>query len=215
MKKITKIIAIVSFLFVIVLVMGYCFLLEDIFLTELEGKQYDSIEDLHEDYMPFIWKHTPKSEWSAYPVNIAFYVNLDDRWFVFCSYSRYKEEIVPNELVGYLVREQNGKFILETPKGGGRGWVYLPLTNEYSRKYYNDYSYAYSYNGINKSVGFAYKEVGQSTDLYYDGKKMNEVLVKDPHTGEDFILCYGESDITSNFLGIFLKSNDLHTIESR
>ena len=182
----------------------------------LDGRSYDTIEELYEDFKK---EHKVKDiVTDFYPIKLTFYVNIEDKWFVFSTYSssRY-DDVNYDSLYGFVVREnENKKYELQTPEFAGQ-WCELPLSNDYDGNDYHCYYFMdCKLNGEKKSIGFAYKEIDDTYNLYYDGIKMEEEIFINPFTNKEFILCYAVSDVTYNVIkNIFVNLKDRHSLEVR
>ena len=182
----------------------------------LDGKSYDTIENLFEDFKCV--ESANKSE--IYIADeLAFYIKIEDKTFVFYTYfSKNKNRIDENNLLAIVVSEnKKGRYELLTPEFIGGLWCELPLSNDYDGNDYHCYYFMdCKLNGEKKSIGFAYKEIDDTYNLYYDGIKMEEEIFFNPFTNKEFILCYAVSDVTYNVIkNIFVNLEDRHSLEVR
>ena len=180
-------------------------------LRFLEDKEYGSIKELHCDYIKaYCNKFGDDSGIHEYPRDFVFCVNIEDKWFVFCTESDYSDgaygEIDSHELWIYLVTERNGKYIFGTEENksiSGR----LKLKDDYFDGYglSVDYDSMKDFNSKNETIFFAYKNKENPKKFYFDGNKMQEIKAINPVTNEEFILCYGISDRTQSGVDVIIN----------
>ena len=216
MKKINNIIKLVCVLFLVfIIIPSVTFLTVINFSDEtfLDDKKYDSIEDLHLDLVKAI-KAEGMGETDYFPNELAFYLKIEDKWFVFCTYSSLPNGSINSDfLYVYVVKEQDG-FILETPRMVKGMFAVLPLHQDYEHWSYDRYYLECLLNNEKQSVGFAFKHKNEQKCAYYDNIKMNETEMINPITGESFILCYATSNKTYNFFSkLFVSQKNRHTLE--
>ena len=101
----------------------------------LDGRSYDTIEELYEDYKK---EHeiNLEIETDCYPIRLAFYINIEDKWFVFSTHSNpihSKER--ENELSIFVVSEnEENKYEVQTHDWAVKNWGCITLNSKY-----NDY----------------------------------------------------------------------------
>lgn len=188
-------------------------------MNYIAGREYDTIEELHAD---LVYETDRQAEESLdfHPRDLIDYFQIEDKWFMLSTYSRdaEKKELIEGYLFLQEVYEKNGKFIYEERLIAAL--ANIPLHNDYSDSDYGRVGLTYfcytRLNGKKKSIGFAYKPIDATYDLYYDGVKMQTREMVNPFTGETFYLCYAVSDKGySLFKEILNEEATIHTLEVR
>ncbi len=198
-------------LLVICSVIGICYLVFDK-STVLDNKQYDSIEELHNDYVR-VTSTDGDPDRDHFPRELIGYVNFDNACIAICTYAHDEnKEIDQEELYAYLIEENEGKFILRNPSLISASAIF-PLNSNYQSNDYDSYYFQCYFTEEEYSIGIAYKDVTEARKLYFDGNEMCEKEMINPITGERFILCYGKSDKTYNYIQkLFTKPEERHTL---
>ena len=116
----------------------------------------------------------------------------------------------------YVVKNDDNGYYLEIPYFGLSS-IYsslVPLHDDYDSFEYKSKIYTEYKNSTYKlCYGFAYKEVDEDYELYFDDIRMNEIKITNPFTEEEFMLCYAVSDKTYNFVEmLFTPSDKRHTL---
>ena len=186
----------------------------------IKGRKYDTIEELHAD---FVYETDRQAEESLdyHARELIDYFQIEDKWFMFSTYSRdgVEKELVEGYLYVKSVRTKDGKFMIEEPYMAD-----VALHSDYDDLDYDGYYASYvirvKLNGKKKAVGFAYKPKDADYDLYFDGVKMQTREVINPFTGETFDLCYAVSPKNMRYINVlfrltFDKEANIHVLEKR
>jgi hypothetical protein len=182
--------------------------------TLLNDKKYDTIEELHEDYK---WACYTDPDLTYYPNRIVFTHDIKNYVFVFCT-EAYKGDEFDTHLTSYVVKIVDEQYVLEVPYFGVASVprADLPLHDNYTHRDYYDSYMQYVTENEALCFAFAYKGLGESNDIYFDGYKMQEIKCTNPFTNEEFLLCYSTSPKTYTALeAICIPEENRHTLEAR
>ena len=152
-----------------------------------------------------------------YPKSIVDYFEYNNDVFVVCTYSSLIDgEIRDDSLFVYIVKNDDNRYYLEIPHFGLSS-IYsalVPLHDDYDSFEYKSEIYTEYKNSTYKlCYGFAYKEVDEDYELYFDDIRMDEIKITNPFTEEKFMLCYAVSDKTYNFVEmLFTPLDKRHTL---
>lgn len=222
MKKVGKTIGFIYLILLVlifvcsfVIIYGVCNTRTTIF----QNKYYNSIEELHNDYVKNLDKAYDNGESMTdyYPKSIVDYFEYNNDVFVVCTYSSLIDgEIKDDSLFVYIVKNDDNGYYLEIPHFGLSS-IYsalVPLHDDYDSFEYKSKIYTEYKNSTYKlCYGFAYKEVDEDYELYFDDIRMNEIKITNPFTEEKFMLCYAVSDKTYNFVEMLFTPRDKrHTL---
>ena len=159
--------------------------------TYLEGKTYNSVEELHEDLIATM-KQEATDEEDYFPREIFKYFSIEDVIAVLSTYSKTADiEIVQNELFVYFVKEINGQYKLLTPIGESEQYAIIKLGYEYTLSGNYQFYAELKVNNEKKSIYFLYKKIDETRILFVNSKASNELEMTNPFDGTQFILCYG------------------------
>lgn len=161
--------------------------------TYLKNATYDSVEELSDDLIVTI-ANNADVDVVYYPKELAFYIELDDKVFLFFKYANRKDEIQEDKLYIVVLKIIGGKYMLETPKNGFGKSGQLYLNQEKSIKMEGESSIRrIRIDGKLKSVCFFYKKYDETMSICYDGNYTTEIKMVNPFNGEQFKLCYAIS----------------------
>ncbi len=160
---------------------------EEVVVKEVE---YDSIEELHADYVTNCLAEEGSSR-TCFPRDLVTYFFEGDKCFIVCTYSKSNSDpaLQKGKLLIYTARVSGGKYVLsyhpsiEISKFKISQKV--PKKNELGET---------QINGEMIDVSFVCKKVTSKYNYYFDGNRMKEVEFTNPFSKEKMILCYGVSN---------------------
>lgn len=186
--------------------------------TYLEGKTYNSVEELHEDLVTTMKIEANIDDADTFVRELIYYFQIEDIIAVLSTQSMDADsEIIQNELYVYFVRETNNKYELLTPIYGWGQWAEIKLGYEYTLGGNYHYYANVKINNKEQSICFLYKDINETKSVYFDGKKTNEIEMTNPFDGTQFFLCYGISEVASfwHIINNPWSIEKMHTIELR
>ena len=184
---------------------------------EIAGKKYQSIESLHNEYADI--RSILVSDGIHVENEIAFYVNLEDRYFVFSECHRANPNGTVNEVTDFLwvytVKRVDESYMLESTLSLSNAIFYMDSNIVDLQE--NGQLCCVEPREVQcfSPVGFVYKEITDTRELYFDGVKMDEIEMVNPITDEPFILCYARTEKTvihTFFDGRFIPIDKRHSI---
>ena len=128
MKLTKKISCVITCSILIIIIMFGNVSCAAIYQTYLDGKTYNSIEELHEDFIATM-KQEATGEEDYFPREIVKYFPIEDVIAVVMTFSKnaYSDKLVQNELFVYFVKEINNQYELLTPILGLGLWTIIQL----------------------------------------------------------------------------------------
>ena len=181
--------------------------------TYLDGKEYDSIEELHADLIETMNNKASDSE-DFWIKDLITYFEIEDIVDFVSTYSSSRDhEIEENELFVQFAKRENEKYHLLTPIEGYSKFAVLRIGDKFT--YGGDYWYyaTIKVNNSKKSICFLYKDVDETRSVYFDGNKTSEHITINPFNNMGFYICYALSFPDSFFDRIFIHRERRHLVE--
>lgn len=188
-KKFVKALVLFLFIIIVIAVISFGAFLIDINDTELQGIEYSTLEDLHRDYI------NNKESKIKLTGEIVYQLQVEDKIFVFSKQLNSFDSENSRELYIYVVKIVDGKYVLETPKGGLGKYGFLTLEQTDDLKNITEYNRLrrIKINDEFHSICFFYKNIEETRKIYYDEIETNEIEMINPFNDTKYILCYAIS----------------------